>query len=302
MRDVSDKPNTLRTATAAATLRCLPATIVALRSGNVPKADPLGVAKVAGIQAAKHTSLIIPYCHPVPLDYVNVEIEVLESSLEVRSEVKAVWKTGVEMEALAAASAAALTLYDMLKIIDQEMEIASVRLSGKTGGKSDSPSREGSTLKAAVLVLSDLGSRGEREDRSGVAIEERLASHGVHVIERAILPDDLARIQEELRRLCDVTRVDLVITTGGTGIGQRDVTPEATARVVERTLPGVSEFLRAHGQERTRYSMLSRGIAGVRGRTLIVNLPGSPNAVRESMDVLLPWIFHSFAMIDGKGH
>ncbi|TLY32740.1 MAG: cyclic pyranopterin monophosphate synthase MoaC, partial [Ignavibacteria bacterium] len=132
MRDVSAKPNTLRTAKAAAILKVRPSTIEAINSGNLPKADPLGVARVAGIQAAKNTGLLIPYCHQVPLDHIHVSISLDNSRITITAEVKAIWKTGVEMEALVAASASALTLYDMLKIIDDEMEITSVRLLGKT--------------------------------------------------------------------------------------------------------------------------------------------------------------------------
>src|ERR1041384_6374724 len=128
MRDVSSKAHTLRTAKATATLNVSKSTIEAIKSGNVPKADPLGVAKVAGIQAAKNTSLLIPYCHQVPLDFVGVEIRLAEGSIIGETSVKAIWKTGVEMEALVAASAAAMTLYDMLKIIDEEMEISSIKL------------------------------------------------------------------------------------------------------------------------------------------------------------------------------
>ncbi len=302
MRDVSHKSNTLRTAKAVATLFCLPATIEAIKSGNVPKADPIGVAKVAGIQAAKNTSLLIPYCHNVPLDFVSVEVELRESSLNVFTLVKAVWKTGVEMEALAAASGAVLTLYDMLKAIDDTMEIGSIQLSEKKGGKSDAPDIDLSKIRAGVLVMSDLGAKGEREDTSGKAIKERLESFGVAVVEYKIIPDDVGVIESELLRLCNEARIDLVLTTGGTGVSPRDVTPEATSKVIERMLPGVAEMLRAHGQERVHYSMLSRGVAGVRGKTVIVNLPGSTTAVKESMDVLLPWLFHSMEMMKGKGH
>src|SRR5258707_3414701 len=128
MRDVSIKYNTLRSAKAVATLRVSPSTIAAIKSGDVPKADPLPVARVAGIQAAKNTSLLIPYCHQVPLDFVAVEITLGTDSIIVNASVKAIWKTGVEMEALVAASSAAMTLYDMLKIIDEDMEITSVKL------------------------------------------------------------------------------------------------------------------------------------------------------------------------------
>ena len=268
----------------------------------MPKADPLVVARVAGIQAAKNTSLLIPFCHQVPLDFVGVEIEMKENSIHVQTEVKAVWKTGVEMEALAAASATVLTLYDMLKIIDETMEIGSVKLLEKKGGKSDFKARDVQLLRAAVLVLSDKASRGEREDLSGKAIKERLESLGVSLLEFKILPDEQTQLRGELLRLCDEVNIDLVITTGGTGLGPRDVTPEATDAIFDRTLPGVSERLRSYGQERNRFAMLSRETAGVRGRTIIVNLPGSLNAVNESMDVLFPWLFHSFNMMRGEEH
>jgi len=301
MRDVSGKPNSLRTATAEATLTCAEATLARLRSGDVPKADPLAVARVAGIQAAKNTSLLIPYCHQVPLDHAAVEITPGERSLHIRASARAIWKTGVEMEALTAAAAAALTLYDMLKIIDDTMEIQAVRLTGKTGGKSDfrAPSGE---IAAGVLVLSDSTARGTRKDTSGAAIRTRLESLGVRCGEFLVLPDEKEKIAAELRRLADAGALDLLITTGGTGVGPRDTAPEATLAVIERALPGVAEALRAHGQERNRYAMLSRAVAGVRGRTLIVNLPGSARAVEESLDLLLPWILHALDVLRGGGH
>jgi molybdenum cofactor biosynthesis protein MoaC len=302
MRDVSKKPDTLRTAAAEATLKCLPGTVAAVRSGNVPKADPVAVARVAGIQAAKNTSMLIPYCHQVPLDFAGVEITLREDSIFVETHVTAVWKTGVEMEALAAATAAALTLYDMLKIIDGTMEIREVRLTGKRGGKSDFRPLPPGKVAAGILVLSDRVSRGEKEDTSGKAIRDRLSSLGVRVAEFSVLSDDRTLIAGELTRWADSLALDLVITTGGTGIGPRDMTPEATADVIERKLPGVTETLRGHGQERNRYSMLSRGIAGIRGRTIIVNLPGSARAVNESLDVLLPWILHALEILRGAGH
>lgn len=303
MRDVSTKPNTLRTARASAVLHCLPKTIRAIRSGNLPKADPIAVARVAGIQAAKNTSLLIPYCHQVPLDFVRVEMELRKDRIEIAAEVKAVWKTGVEMEALAAASGAALTLYDMLKIIDERMEITTVKLDLKRGGKSDFHSEASiQKLRAAVLVLSDKASRGEREEKSGRAIVQRLRSFGLKTISYKVLPDEADLLRNELLKQCDQKKVDLVLTTGGTGLSPRDITPDVAQEVIERRLDGVSERLRSFGQERIRTAMLSRGIAGVRGTTVIVTLPGSPNAVNESLDVLLPWLFHSFRMMRGEEH
>jgi molybdenum cofactor biosynthesis protein MoaC len=281
----------------------LPKTIRAIRSGNLPKADPIAVARVAGIQAAKNTSLLIPYCHQVPLDFVRVEMELRKDRIEITAEVKAVWKTGVEMEALAATSGAALTLYDMLKIIDETMEITTVKLDSKRGGKSDFRSEASiQKLRAAVLVLSDKASRGEREEKSGRAIVQRLRTFGLKTISYQVLPDEADLLRDELLRQCDQRKVDLVLTTGGTGLSPRDITPDVVQEIIERRLDGVSERLRSFGQERIRTAMLSRGIAGVRGTTVIVTLPGSPTAVNESLDVLLPWLFHSFRMMRGEEH
>lgn len=301
MRDVSHKPNTLRTARAHTSITCRPVTLEAIRSGNLPKADPIGVAKIAGVQAAKNTSLMIPYCHQVPLDFVGVDVALEESSIYVSSEVKAVWKTGVEMEALVAASAAVLTLYDMLKAIDDTMEIGPLKLIEKRGGVSGFPFSQVSSLKVAVVVLSDAVSQQKRKDASGLLIKERFERIGVKMVEYAVLPDEQPRIEDHLLKLC-TSGVDLIVTTGGTGVGPRDVTPEATRAVIERELPGVEEAMRSFGQERTPLAMLGRGVSGVRGSTVIVNLPGSVGGVADALDVLFPWLLHALDMIRGKGH
>jgi molybdenum cofactor synthesis domain-containing protein len=179
---------------------------------------------------------------------VSVEFELGKTSITITTQVKAVWKTGVEMEALVAASAAALTLYDMLKVIDQSMEIASVKLLEKTGGKSQIK-ESGEGLKAAVLVISDSVSAGKRKDLSGKVLAEKLRGFKVQVTGCEVIPDDATRIESELKRLTDKEQVDMILTTGGTGIGPRDVTPEATKRVIERELEGVEQILRNYGQE-----------------------------------------------------
>ena len=301
MRDVSSKFNTLRTAKAIATLKVQSSTIEAIKSGNVPKTDPLGVAKVAGIQAAKNTSLLIPYCHQVPLDFVNIEIALNPDSITIETEVKAIWKTGVEMEALVAASATVLTLYDMLKPIDESMEIVSTKLVEKKGGKS-SIKETGEGLKAAILVMSDSVSKGEAEDRSGTFLEGRLKDFRFKVLGVRVVPDEREKIENELKTLADKQRVDLIVTTGGTGIGPRDVTPEATRAVIERRLDGVEEALRSFGQERLLMAMLSRGVVGVRGKTLIINLPGSRSSVEDGINAIFPAILHTFRMLKGEGH
>jgi len=302
LRDVSPKIKTLRTATAQAVLKCSPSTIQLVRKGEIPKGDPLPVAKVAAVQAAKNTSQIIPYCHPLPVEFVGVQFDLHRDEITATVTVKATYKTGVEMEALTAASAAVLTLYDMMKMLDGQMEITGVKLLGKKGGKSDFKQAHEHPLRGAVLVMSDSIAAGRKDDLSGKLIVERLGKEGVEVCDYKIVPDDMDTIEGALIEYADKMKVDLVLTTGGTGLSPRDCTPEAMERVIEREIPGIAEAARAYGQERTPYSMLSRGTAGVRGKTLIISLPGSRGGVADSLDALFPAVLHVFHVLSGGGH
>jgi len=154
-------------------------------------------------------------------------------------------------------------------------------------------------IRAGVLTISDKGARGEREDTSGAAARVLLAEAGVEVVRVAIVPDERDRIADTLREWC-ADSLDLVLTTGGTGLAPRDVTPEATRAVLDYEVPGIAEALRADGLRRTPFAMLSRAVAGVRGRTLIVNMPGSERAVRENLAVLLPVLPHAIATLRGE--
>jgi cyclic pyranopterin phosphate synthase len=302
MRDVSHKVNTLRTAVARAILKVSPATIDQIKDGTLPKGNPLEVAKVAAIQAAKNTSQIIPYCHPLPVDFVGVEFLLDDDAIAIEVKVKATYRTGVEMEALTAASVAALTIYDMAKMVDDLMQIESVTLVSKTGGKSDYKASETTKRRAAVLVLSDRVAAGEAEDRSGKLIGEELLTRGFELSECTVLSDDESGITAAIKRLADEAKVDLIITTGGTGISARDNTPEAVRQLLDKELPGVSEAIRDYGQNRNSYAMFSRAVAGVRNKTVIVTLPGSVSGVQDGLTVLFPPINHAFKMLAGGDH
>ena len=302
MKDVSEKIDTLREATAEASLGARAETIDIVRRGEVPKGNVLEMARAAGILAAKKTSELIPFCHQVPLDWVLVDFEMLEEEIVIKTKAKAIWKTGVEMEALTAATISALTIYDMLKPLDDSLEIKSVKLVEKRGGKSEWKQHFKTPLRTAVLVLSDTVSQGKKEDKSGKTIVKKLEKEPVEVLEYKIFPDDFDTIKKELIRLSDEERVDLILTTGGTGLSPRDVTVEATKEVIEREIPGISEAGRIYGFQRTPYAMLSRGISGVRGKTIIINLPGSSKGAAESMDALFPWVLHAFWILRGVGH
>lgn len=302
MKDVSGKLDTLREAFAEASLRAKAETIDMVRRGNVPKGNVLEMARAAGILAAKKTGELIPYCHQVPLDWFFVDFEILEEKIVIKTQAKAIWKTGVEMEALTAATISALTIYDMLKPLDDTLEITSVKLVEKRGGKGEWKQRFKTPLSAAVLVLSDSVSQGKKEDKSGKTIIEKLRGEPIEVIEYKILPDDFETIKKELIRLADEVEADLILTTGGTGLSPRDVTVEATKEVIEREIPGISEAGRIYGFQRTPYAMLSRGISGVRSKTIIINLPGSSRGVAETVDALFPWVLHAFWILSGGEH
>lgn len=156
-----------------------------------------------------------------------------------------------------------------------------------------------SEYRIAILTVSDRGSRGEREDLSGQAVEDAVAARGWKVEAREVVPDEKEAVEACLRHYSDDLGVDLVLTTGGTGLSPRDVTPEATMEVIERKAPGFAEAMRAASLDITPHAMLSRAVSGIRRRTLIVNLPGSPRAARENLEVILPALPHGMDKLRG---
>lgn len=300
MRSITKKIETLRRAEAQTTLKARPEIWERLKTNDVPKKDILAIARCAGILAAKKTSELIPYCHPLLLDFVSIEFVFEGEELAVLAVAETVAKTGVEMEALTASSLAALTVYDMLKPLDESIEITGTRLLSKTGGKSCFKEKIPTGFKAAVIVTSDSTFKGTRSDKSGKLIQEKLTSLGIES-SYTVVPDETLVIAKAIEASCR-EGAQLVLTTGGTGLGPRDVTVEATTAVIDREIPGVMEAARSHGQRRTPYAMLSRGLAGQKGKTLIVNLPGSSKGVEESLDALFPSILHAYKMMKGFGH
>ena len=157
-------------------------------------------------------------------------------------------------------------------------------------------------IRAAILTVSDSCAQEKRKDISGQTIKDILTKNGFEISDKRIVADNREAIASELKYFSDETDVNVVFTTGGTGLGPRDVTPEATDSVCERTIPGLSEIIRAHGWEKTKSAVLSRGRAGIRNKTLIINLPGSPKAVKESLEIILDLLPHAVDMMHGRGH
>lgn len=302
MVDITNKINTLREATAQATVSVsLEDTITAIQNNSVPKGNVFEMAKAAGLLGVKNTPLILPDCHPLPIEYTGIEYEIDGLEVHIRMTVKTIYKTGVEVEAMHGASVVALTMYDMLKPIDKGVEIRDIKLLKKKGGKSDFKDRFRTDLTAAVIVCSDTISAGQKEDKAGKAIMAKLEESQVEIKDYVIIPDEKEDIQGRLNTYVD-QNLDLVIYTGGTGLSKRDVTPESIQPLLDMEIPGIAEAIRSYGQERMPFAMLSRSLVGVKGQTLVMALPGSTRGAQESVDAVFPFVLHLFRIMKGARH
>jgi len=301
MVNITKKNSTLRKAIATAVVTVSKQeTIAAIQTRQVPKGDVFEFSRAAGLLAIKKTSDVIPDCHPLPVEYAAIKHSIDGLHILIEVEIHTIYKTGVEVEAMHGAAITALTMYDMLKPIDNGIEISYIKLLHKEGGKSD----QGETreeLTCAVVVCSDSISKGENQDNAGKAIVERMKQYGLLTVDYKVVPDEVEIIRTQAEIL-SAKNIDLIIFTGGTGLSPRDVTPEAISPILETPIPGIMEAVRHYGQQRVPYAMLSRGVAGFIKNSLVITFPGSARAVQEAMDALFPHILHIFKVRAGYRH
>jgi molybdenum cofactor biosynthesis protein MoaC len=302
MNDITHKINTLRIAIAEANvLLGSEATAEAIRTQSVPKGNVFEFARAAALLAVKNTSNVIPDCHPLPVESCKVTSELQGLNIVIQVEVKTIYRTGVEVEAMHGASIAALTMYDMLKPIDKNIEIQNIKLLHKKGGKSDFTDIPKRPVYAAVVVCSDTVAAGKKEDKAGLKISEILKSYGIEISSYTIISDDATQIAAAVQAHC-APGTDLLIFTGGTGLSPRDITPETVAPLLDREVPGMMEAARKYGQDRMPYAMVSRGVAGFKGKTLVITTPGSTRGAEETMQALFPYVLHLFRVAEGAQH
>jgi cyclic pyranopterin monophosphate synthase len=316
MRDISHKQITLRTAKAIGIVFCSLDTIELIKKDQLPKGNLFDVARAAAFVGAKSTPLLLPHCHPVTIDGMNVQFELLDkekhneyfdekilnrSGIVILGEAKSIGRTGIEMEMLTGVSVAALEIYDMLKPVDTQLEIGNIKLLEKKGGKSDRNRFFSTPPVCAVLVCSDSTAAGKREDNSGKMIQQMLEAVKANVKYYKVVSDDKDQIQQQVKEWVKED-VHFIFTTGGTGLGPRDNTVIAIKEILERDADGITEAIRSFGQMRTPLAMMSRAVAGSIAETLIVTLPGSTDGARESLEAILPAVFHARKMMKGGGH
>ena len=297
MKNITAKPETFRSATAQAVLDVPAFCIPLLQQRKTEKGDALEIARMAGILAAKKTWELLPFCHQLSLTGIDSQYTFTDTSVTVTVTVEVIAGTGVAMEALTAASVTALTLWDMLKPhAEQEMMIREVRLLEKRGGKSPYPATLKTPKKAVILAPSDAVIEGTKRATAGQAARKALEKAGFVIASYELLPDDLNTLQNRVRDWLKDENIALILTVGGTGTQANDCAVEALTPLVTKPLPGIMEAARHYGQRRTPYALVSRGVAGMNGNTILLTCPGSTRGANETLAAIMTGLVH---VVDG---
>ena len=299
--DVSRKLQTLREAKAYGRIRLSSECVEKIRNKELPKGDCIEASKLAGIYGAKHTSLLLPFCHPIGFDHVEVELNIGDGFIEVFATVRGIARTGYEMEALTAVSVALLNIYDMCKGFDPSMVIEEIKLLSKKGGKSQHY-EDLKGIKTAVVTVSDRASKGVYEDKSGKLLMEKLKKLNSEVVFYKVVPDEEEEIKNAIKEALR-EGAQIVITTGGTGLGPRDITPDVVEKMAVKEIKGFGEAMRIFGSQFTPKALVSRASGYVLPEgAIVLVLPGSKGAVEDYTEMLGGLLKHALDMAKGKGH
>jgi molybdenum cofactor biosynthesis protein MoaC len=294
--DVSNRGETLRRATSQAVLRINPEIIKQIKneSSEVALSES---AKIAATLAAKKTWELIPSSHLSQLENVKVDLSVRNEVIEIVVELQGICKSDLEIESLTAVSIAALTVYDMLRSSEGSVMIESIRLLRKSDEILEISEKIARKLKTAIIFINVSEHHLEKDKQAEKFIIDALSTKNADVVESKIISNTQKEIEDNIKQFCDEKNLDLIITCGGIGITPEDIVPEVTTKLIEKKIDGISEILRFYGQKTSPLVAFSRGVAGIRKSSLIINLPGNIREISESLDLLFPRILYVSKML-----
>lgn len=302
MKDVTDRAETLRSSTAEVRLTADGPEIERLLEDAHSWGELRGSIRAVSTVAVKRTADLLPGCQPLSPGGIEVLVERDDEGFRIRVTVRGIAVADFDMEALTGASVGSLHALERLRYRANRIELGGARLLSSRGGLADWREEVSPPVRAGVVVLSDSVHAGNKVDKAGVAVRDRLLELGsVDVPVYEILPDEPDRLRARAQELID-DGLDLLVTVGGTGLWSRDRTVEAIQALIDRPVPGISEAARAHGQRRIPYAMLSRGVSGLAGSTMILTFPGSTKGALESCDAVFPGLLHAFRIMRDPSH
>ena len=309
MVDITAKQISKRSAKAVAFISCSEGTVDLIKTGKIPKGNPLEMAKAAAFFGAKNTANLLPHCHPVTIDGMEITYEFISPSSTVEGvgrfdsygvlitgEALSIGKTGIEMEILTGVSVAALTIYDMLKPVDKNLAIGKISLLDKKGGKSDKEKYYQRAHTCGIIICSDAIKEGKKVDKVSSIIHPKLEKYNCQIVDTKLVSQDKTQLTQAIDELISKD-VHFIFTCGATGQSDDDIAAMTVNELVDKNLDGVVDAMRHFSLDRTALGMVSRLAAGVKAKTTIVTLPGSQNGCTESLDGILPYIFHIRKML-----
>ncbi len=299
MNDITHKTSTLREAKAEAMVVCNQETLCLVSEKKVPKGDPFEFAKAAAFLGAKKTDQLLPHCHPVTIDGMDIVFTQTAEGIHIEGTAKSIGRTGIEMEILTGVTIAALTLYDMLKPLDKGLQITNIRLVEKKGGKTDREKYFQTPPACALLICSEEIKNGTRKDLVSPLVSQLLAHYKIEQPSCLLVDNEPENIRRAILALIEAG-AKCVFTIGGTGLGTRDTTYEAIRSVIEKELDGIVDAMRAHAYARNPLAITSMLIAGNIGASVIVSLPGSEDGAKECLEAILPTLFKVQKMLQKK--